>query len=199
MRPARGIGIDARNEQWAGDMHDRNYAQSARPMHPSAVCPDGYPDEVPPLGAGLIHAYAGMFLHDFVRRRVAALYPERRTATAFDVPLYRGPHNYVAPAVYVYLRQPLERGDAATYHVEYDGSPDLVIEIISVATWRKDIGLGRHTELKDKKDFYRQIGVAEYWIYDPEGRRGDKTCLFEGFRQTNMGSTAWSSRNQDSG
>ena len=139
------------------------------------------------MGAGLIHAYAGMFLHDFVRSRLATLHPERRTATAFDVPLYRGPHNYVAPAVYAYLRLPPERGDAATYHVDYDGSPDLVIEIISVATWRKDIGLGRHTEIKDKKECYRQIGVTEYWIYDPEGRRTDKTCLFEGFRLDEYG------------
>lgn len=191
-RQVRSTGIDnALNGRWDGghrqETHDRNGAQPARPMHPSVVCPEGYPDEVPPLGAGLIHAYAGMFLHDFVRSRLGALHPERRTATAFDVPLYRGPNDFVVPDVYAYLRLPLERGDAATYHIKYDGPPDLVIEIISVATWRKDIGLGRRTEIKDKKDFYRQIGVMEYWIYDPEGRRKDKTCLFEGFRLDEYG------------
>ena len=191
-RQVRSTSIDnALNGRWDGghrqETHDRNGAQPARPMHPSVVCPEGYPDEVPPLGAGLIHAYAGMFLHDFVRSRLATLHPERRTATAFDVPLYRSPNDFVVPDVYAYLRLPLERGDAATYHIKYDGPPDLVIEIISVATWRKDIGLGRRTEIKDKKDFYRQIGVTEYWIYDPEGRRKDKTCLFEGFRLDEYG------------
>ncbi len=39
------------------------------------------------------------------------------------------------------------------------GSPDLVIEILSPATWRID--------KDDKKDVYEQTGVKEYWLIDP--------------------------------
>ena len=88
------------------------------------------------------------------------------------------------PDVYAYTRLRQPRGSASTYHLKHDGAPDLVIEIISPSTWGKDVGLGRHTQLRDKKAFYRDIGVTEYWIYDPEGKRKDKICLFEGFRWT---------------
>ena len=36
-----------------------------------------------------------------------------------------------------------------------------------------------------KKRYYQEIGVSEYWIYDPEGLRPDKRCIFEGFRLLN--------------
>jgi len=39
------------------------------------------------------------------------------------------------------------------------GAPDLVIEILSPATWRFD--------KEDKKDIYEQSGVKEYWMIDP--------------------------------
>jgi Uma2 family endonuclease len=39
------------------------------------------------------------------------------------------------------------------------GAPDLVIEILSPATWHFDKG--------DKKDIYEQCGVKEYWMVDP--------------------------------
>ena len=48
------------------------------------------------------------------------------------------------------------------------GAPDLVIEILSPATWRMD--------KEDKKDEYERSGVKEYWMIDP----ADKTT--EGFR-----------------
>jgi len=47
------------------------------------------------------------------------------------------------------------------------GAPDLVIEILSPATWRFD--------KEDKKDEYERSGVKEYWMIDP----ADKTT--EGF------------------
>lgn len=48
------------------------------------------------------------------------------------------------------------------------GAPDLVIEILSPATWRFD--------KEDKKDEYERSGVKEYWLVDPT----DKTA--EGFQ-----------------
>lgn len=51
------------------------------------------------------------------------------------------------------------------------GVPDLVIEILSPATWRLD--------KEDKKDEYERSGVKEYWTIDPL----DKTA--EGFQLVN--------------
>ena len=48
------------------------------------------------------------------------------------------------------------------------GAPDIVIEILSPATWRID--------KEDKKDEYERSGVKEYWMVDPI----DKST--EGFR-----------------
>ena len=159
-------------------------------LHPCAAFPDLYPDEVDPLGAGSIHAHAGIFLRDFIASRLADQNTGQPFVVEFDVPLYRAPRSHVTPDVYAYVNLRRTRGPAPTYHIEHDGVPALVVEIISVSTWKKDLGLGRNTDLKDKKDFYRRIGVPEYWIYDPEGHRRDKTCLFEGFRLGNDGTYA---------
>ena len=40
-----------------------------------------------------------------------------------------------------------------------NGAPDLIIEILSPATSRKDV--------KDKFELYEEAGVLEYWIVDP--------------------------------
>lgn len=40
------------------------------------------------------------------------------------------------------------------------GAPDLVIEILSPATAKYDLG--------EKKDIYERFGVREYWIVEPE-------------------------------
>lgn len=39
------------------------------------------------------------------------------------------------------------------------GAPDIIFEIISPGTGRRD--------RKDKKELYEQFGVAEYWLIDP--------------------------------
>ena len=43
------------------------------------------------------------------------------------------------------------------FHVE--GAPDLVVEILSAGTQKRDLGI--------KKDTYERFGVREYWIVNP--------------------------------
>jgi Uma2 family endonuclease len=55
------------------------------------------------------------------------------------------------------------------------GAPDLVVEVISEGTWRRD--------RVDKKALYEQCGVAEYWIIDPESRLIEVFALAKGAYQ----------------
>ena len=41
-------------------------------------------------------------------------------------------------------------------------APDFVMEIASVGTWRQDA--------REKRDIYANMGVTEYWRFDPTGR-----------------------------
>jgi Uma2 family endonuclease len=52
------------------------------------------------------------------------------------------------------------------------GAPDLLVEIISEGTWRRD--------QVDKKALYEQFGVAEYWIIDPDSRLIEVFTLAKG-------------------
>jgi Uma2 family endonuclease len=49
------------------------------------------------------------------------------------------------------------------------GPPDLVIEILSPATWRFD--------KEDKKDEFERSGVKEYWMVDPIDKSVEGFCL----------------------
>lgn len=40
-----------------------------------------------------------------------------------------------------------------------EGAPDFIVEILSVSTQKRDLGI--------KKDVYEAFGVGEYWIIDP--------------------------------
>ncbi len=52
------------------------------------------------------------------------------------------------------------------YRIEEEGKPpDWVLEVASPTTFEYDVG--------DKKDLYEEIGVGEYWVYDPQGDMHD--------------------------
>ncbi len=52
------------------------------------------------------------------------------------------------------------------------GAPDLIIEILSPSTSKKDV--------KDKYDLYQEAGVREYWVVDPTDKLVDVFILKEG-------------------
>jgi len=55
------------------------------------------------------------------------------------------------------------------------GVPDLAVEVISPGSWKRDRG--------EKKALYEQVGIAEYWIVDPESRSIEVFSLAKGVYQ----------------
>ena len=72
--------------------------------------------------------------------------------------------NRVAPDVFVSFD--VLDYDREVYRIAEEGKPpDWVIEIASRSTYTKD--------LDEKKDLYEEMGVGEYWVYDPKGDMHD--------------------------
>ena len=125
------------------------------------------------MGAGLIHDNAAdhlaAFIHAYLRASGYA-----RLAVAKDALLHADRGREARPGVLMYTRPDIlaytalaaGRKPANAYHLGYDGPPDLVVEILSESTWKKDVGVGR--EIADKMRHYQSVGVSEYWIYNPE-------------------------------
>lgn len=61
------------------------------------------------------------------------------------------------------------------------GVPDLAIEVISPGTWKRD--------RVEKKSLYEQVGIAEYWIVDPESRTIEVFALTNGSYQLHCRAT----------
>ena len=55
------------------------------------------------------------------------------------------------------------------------GVPDLAVEVISRGSWKRD--------RVEKKALYEQVGIAEYWIVDPESRSIEVFVLTKGVYQ----------------
>ena len=58
--------------------------------------------------------------------------------------------------------------------------PDLVLEVVSKYSWRKDV--------HDKPPLYAALGVREYWLFDPLDQRRDGGPRLEGWRLGTDGS-----------
>lgn len=105
--------------------------------------------------------------------------PLTDTVSALRVRYHERPDVYVAGDMLIYYR--MNRNDlsiapdvyavfgAAGNHprdswlVWREGkAPDFVMEIASQSTWRRDAA--------QKRDLYAQMGVSEYWRFDPTGR-----------------------------
>jgi Uma2 family endonuclease len=85
------------------------------------------------------------------------------------------PAKSVAPDVFAVLGIP--KYERRSYKIWEEGkSPDMVVEIASESTWKKDI--------RNKK-LYRRLGVGEYFIYDPTGDCLDP--VLQGFRLDRAG------------
>ena len=72
------------------------------------------------------------------------------------------PSAVVAPDVFVVLGAPgNHKRNSWIIWREGDRQPNFVLEVASESTWRWDAG--------GKRDIYAQIGVDEYWRFDPTG------------------------------
>ena len=164
-----------------------------RRVHPCLARPDLYPVEGPRVVASPVHDFALKLLWEFLTQHLAGTPHAPHYCLAGDVYLHApGGGRRVAPDIILYLRAPRvppsgvrsaadpRRRRSLSFAVEHDGSPDLVLELLSVGTWEKDVGVGRG--LDDKQRFYAECGVREYWLYDPEGYRTDSGPVLQGFR-----------------
>ena len=73
-------------------------------------------------------------------------------------------HDVVQPDIIVVLKD-----NKIITHSKINGSPDLVVEILSPSTSKRDKGL--------KKELYEQNGVPEYWVVDPDEQAVRKFTL----------------------
>jgi Uma2 family endonuclease len=94
------------------------------------------------------------FLRDFARPRDLGL----ALVAPFNIRLPERIADPLAPDV-MFFRKGNEPRDEGS---DFQGVPDLVVEVLSPSTRRRDRTV--------KLDAYRDAGVAEYWIADPRAR-----------------------------
>lgn len=151
--------------------------------HPCNARPDLYPTGGPPLDAGLIHGEASDHLARFIRGRLQesgcehpAVAKDALLHTNREERTHSGTWAYTRPSILAYKFLRADREPANAFHLGYDGPPDLVVEILSASTGCKDMGVGG--DIADKTEYYRSVGVSEYWIYNPELRQQQKGIRF---------------------
>ena len=165
--------------------HLRSPGDAVPAAHLCNVYPHWYPVEGPPLGAGLIHDAAAAHLALFLRDHLAATGCPRAIVAVDALFHTKPPQNhdetleYTRPDILAY-RRAAHLEPAGAFHLDNDGPPDLVMEILSRSTWTKDVGIGGTAA--DKMRHYQRIGVREYWVYNPERLYPDLGLgLFRGF------------------
>ncbi len=83
---------------------------------------------------------------------------------------------YLAPDVMFWQDPPLH-ASGQPYRTWIDGIPELVVEVLSPDNWANDVGF--------KKDEYADMGVQEYWLFDPHTLCPDIPQLVRGYRWQN--------------
>jgi len=119
-------------------------------------------------------AYIWQLLNEFVTHR--------NLGEAFISPLdvVLSPTRAVQPDV-IYVLQ----AKRDIIHDQIRGVPDLVVEVVSEGSWRRD--------RMDKKALYEQHGLPEYWIVDLEARAIEVFSLVAGAYQLHCRATVNSS------
>ena len=174
--PVREPDIAAMSRPRTGKTHPRPLSEIHaralyRPVPPVDLDDDGYPysDSLPVESTN--HERARTHLVEVVRARFADrpdVYP------ASDLGLYfeRGNRRaLVVPDALVAFA--VDAHPDHSYKLwEHRRVPDFVMEVLSRRTWRKDV--------YDKPGLYADLGVGEYWLFDPYGTRRDGGAVLEG-------------------
>jgi Uma2 family endonuclease len=116
------------------------------------------PSDIHQEVVGEIHAA----LHQFVKKNNLG----KVRVAPYDVYLNR--RNAFQPDIVFISNENLHKIEDNGFYV----APDLVIEILSPATWHYDKG--------DKKDEYERSGVKEYWLVDPNDKSTEGFQLVSG-------------------
>ena len=90
--------------------------------------------------------------------------PKSHTKLTYEHYTQFSEHDVVQPDIIVVLKD-----NKIITQSKINGSPDLVVEILSPSTSKRDKGL--------KKELYEQNGVPEYWVVDPDEQAVRKFTL----------------------
>lgn len=144
-----------------------------RPVPPVELDDDGYPysDSLPVESRK--HERARAHLVDVVQARFAG---RSDVFAASELGFYfeRGNRKaLVVPDAFVVFG--VDANPDLSYKLwEHRRVPDFVMEVLSRHTWRKDV--------HDKPALYADLGVREYWLFNPYGTRRDGGAVLEGRR-----------------
>jgi len=144
-----------------------------RPTPPVECDEEGYPfSDAKPMSEGDYHGDVLDYAKDALRARFAG--HEVYASTDKFLFLEEGNRRAaVVPDVLVAFGPP--SGPRQSYkHWEEGKAPDFVLEVLSADNWRNDI--------ERKPVLYAELGVREYWTFDPRGVRTDGGPRLEGWR-----------------
>ena len=139
-----------------------------QPVPPVGCDDDGYPcDDAAPVDNSDHNIVSG-----YIKYVVGERYADRDDVFVdADLGLYFEQGNrsaLVVPDVLVAFG--VEGGSRMSYKIWEEGKPpDLVVEVLSHRTWRKD--------LRAKPSLYEALGIAEYWSFDQHRASGDTPLL----------------------
>ena len=139
-----------------------------QPVPPVGCDDDGYPCD----DSAAVDNSDHNIVSGYIKYVVGERYADRDDVFAdADLGLYFEQGNrsaLVAPDVLVAFG--VEGGSRMSYKIWEEGKPpDLVVEVLSHRTWRKD--------LRDKPGLYEALGIAEYWSFDQHRVGNDPPLL----------------------